>query len=353
VLRSARRCACRPPALSQRQQLQQRQPCGHRSAATLQASSAGLQYGPSDEDDDEEEKEEGEGEPGGYVEVGEGELPDWAPQLGPLLLTHAVRGVFRQPPPPPPAHVSRRLRELGRLRGTAELELEWKALCDGHEAVHGDPRQGQRYRRLKQAHRIGPLQWSILETEDAADGTSAHGLATAAAPATATAVGAPHSAAAAEAYAWRRFVPSHAHHVRVMQETLETLGESFAPRRVIDFGCGAGSGLAAAAQVWPDSVQELVGVDNSQGMLAAADILLGPDETDHTASAEGVEGTGDGEGEGEGNDETVAPNVRLELSLAAAMQPSSLGAGPSPGWSSDGRQQKMMDDASFDLAIIR
>lgn len=91
-----------------------------------------------------------------------------------------------------------------------------------------------------------------------------------------------------------------------MQEISEALGESYAPRRVIDFGCGPGSGLAAAAQIWPRSVRELVGVDTSAGMRVAADILLAPDEDKQLVLKE------DGDAPAA---EMNVPSVRLEQSL--------------------------------------
>ena len=238
-------------------------------------ASSALHYGPIDEDE------------------GEDEMPDWAPVLGPLLLNHAVRGVYRQPPPPPPAHVTRRLRHLAKLRGVVELEREWTALQHTYRRTYGDLTQGHRYQRCKRAHRDGQLRWA---TAVGLEGSSP--LSAAALPV--------YSVEAAEAYAWRRFVPSHAHHMRIMQEVAEVLGESYAPHRVIDFGCGPGAGLAAAAQIWPDSVQELVGVDTSAGMRVAADILLAPDE-DGELSLD--------EGNGDRAAESAAPSVRLEQSL--------------------------------------
>lgn len=258
------------------------------AAATAQAAAgdiaAGLQYGPIDEDDGDDDDDDDE-------------QTDWAPPLGTLLLTHAVRGVFRQPPPDPPVHVTRRLRHLARLRGEVELEREWKALQQAHVRAHGDPSQGRRYQKCKRAHRDGQLRWAT------ADGCAASPLlGPAALPS--------YSAEAAEAYAWRRFVPSHAHHMRIMQEVSEALGQSYAPRRVIDFGCGPGSGLAAAAQIWPHSVRELVGVDTSAGMRVAADILLAPDEDNQWVFPK------DGDAPAA---EINAPSVRLEQSLDDAL----------------------------------
>ena len=85
-----------------------------------------------------------------------------------------------------------------------------------------------------------------------------------------------------------------------MQEITEVLGESYAPRRVIDLGCGPGSGLVAAAQIWPGSVRELVGVDTSAAMRGAADVLLAPDEEAQLVLEAGKDD---------------APSVRLEQSL--------------------------------------
>lgn len=233
------------------------------------AATARLHYGPLDDDDD--------------------ETSEWAPSLGSLLLTHAVRGVFRQPPPPPPAYVTRRLRYLAKLRGVAELQQEWNVLQQAHRRTHGNLTDGWLYQQCKRAHRNGLLRWATGVDESA--------LRTAAVT--------PYSAEAAEAYAWRRFLPSHAHHMRIMQEIAEVLGASYAPRRVLDLGCGPGSGLAAAAQIWPDSVSELVGVDTSVGMRVAADILLAPNEEEESVLKVP-----------RGNDSTrITPSVRLEQSL--------------------------------------
>jgi SAM-dependent methyltransferase len=248
------------------------------------ASTTGLlQYGPTDDDDDDDDDEQDFGE----------SPPDWAPPLGSLLLTHAVRGVFQQPPPPPPAHVMRRLRHLAKLRGVVELEREWKALQEARARIHGDLVQGQRYQKCKRAHREGRFRWA---TAGDLEGS----------PLFTTAVLPPYSAEAAEAYAWRRFGPSHAHHMRIMQEVAEALGESYAPRRVLDLGCGPGSGLAAAAQIWPGSVRELVGVDASAAMRVAADILLAPDEEAQLALETGKANAAA---------KLEAPSVRLEQSL--------------------------------------
>lgn len=136
---------------------------------------------------------------------------------------------------------------------------EWYSLCAKHTAANGDPHQGWRYRKCKQAHREGSIGWQ----------TNQDGIA---------AVPMLYSPDAAEAYTDRRFIPAHALHVRVLSEVARELGPGFAPTKVLDFGCGPGAGLAAAAQVWESSVCDIIGVDNSSSMLAIAEILLGPEE---------------------------------------------------------------------------
>lgn len=295
--------------------------CLHsRGAASTAAPAAGISYGPDSDDDDEHEAQDEDGLLFGGDDD-EYDDDDWAPPLGALLLTHAVRGVYRTPPPGPPPHIARRLRQLARMRGVPELEQEWKGIYKSHIEAHGDPAHGQRYRTSKAAHRSGNLGWSArassggersLETALESSGDSG-GLAV------------PYSTAAAEAYSFRRFVPSHSHHMRIMQEIVEVLSPDddeslggFRPQRVIDFGCGPGAGLTAAAQTWPESVVECVGVDSSLGMLAAAEVLLAPDEV---GAAEG-----DDEEEDSDSDSDDAPTaitskqvVRLESTLGAAM----------------------------------
>ena len=228
---------------------------------------------------------------------------DEAPQLG-LLLLAPSRGAFRQPPPPPPAHITRRLRHLARLRGQAELETEWQELWQKH--LHTNRGQEKRQRESNKALRSGELGW-------ARGGASLRREPV------------PYSTAAAEAYAFRRFCPAHAHHTRVMQELVEMLGEDFAPRRVIDFGCGPGAGLAAARQLWSGSVTECVGVDASLGMQGAAEVLLAPDlDDDPTPLLDGSASAGAGGGS--------STALRLVHDL-----PSALAAEPTAG---------------FDLAIV-
>jgi SAM-dependent methyltransferase len=149
---------------------------------------------------------------------------------------------------------------------------EWFLLSEQQIAANGDPRQGWRYQKCRQAHRSGAIGWRANH-----DGIAA--------------VPVPYSAEAAEAYTDRRFIPAYAHHMRVLSEVAGELGPSFAPKSVLDFGCGPGVGLAAAVQVWQSSVRDLIGVDSSPSMLAIADILLAPpnegqqDDSSHCAGS--------------------------------------------------------------------
>jgi ribosomal protein RSM22 (predicted rRNA methylase) len=138
--------------------------------------------------------------------------------------------------------------------------------------VNGDPYQGWRHSECKKAHRSGYVAWSKGRTNAT---ERIH-----------------YSSEAAEAYAIRRFLPSHALHTRVMREIALELGGEFTPSKAIDFGCGPGAGLVAAAQMWPESLVDLVGVDSSMGMLETADVLLSPpvnSENEHIAPAAWLE----------------------------------------------------------------
>lgn len=72
------------------------------------------------------------------------------------------------------------------------------------------------------------------------------------------------------AQTYDRFVDERS---RPFQDLLARV-RSVAPAQVIDLGCGTGSGLADMARRWPAA--QLVGVDASADMLAAAETELGP-----------------------------------------------------------------------------
>ena len=62
---------------------------------------------------------------------------------------------------------------------------------------------------------------------------------------------------------------------RLLKE-LKLLAPTFAPRRIVDFGCGPATGAAAAFSAWgdqKDALQKYTGIDMSQSMIDAGKIM--------------------------------------------------------------------------------
>lgn len=76
-------------------------------------------------------------------------------------------------------------------------------------------------------------------------------------------------------YLKHRLLPNFAIIKRVLTEASSLLGPSpWEPKRVIDFGIGCGSASAAALDVFDNSVEWVHGVDPSQSMRDASDLIL-------------------------------------------------------------------------------
>jgi hypothetical protein len=105
------------------------------------------------------------------------------------------------------------------------------ALQELRAETGGDHARGRRHQECIKAHRAGAPVWG--GSAAAADGGRSLLADTAVVP---------YSPGAAEAYSARRFAAAHAHHMRVMGEVAEALGDGFRPARVLDFGCGSGRG---------------------------------------------------------------------------------------------------------------
>lgn len=72
------------------------------------------------------------------------------------------------------------------------------------------------------------------------------------------------------------FMPSRYQILTRVFKELRLLCPSFAPRRIVDFGCGPATGAAAAISAWqnqPGALQKYTGIDMSQSMLDAAKIM--------------------------------------------------------------------------------
>jgi ribosomal protein RSM22 (predicted rRNA methylase) len=75
------------------------------------------------------------------------------------------------------------------------------------------------------------------------------------------------------AYALHGFLPSYGVALRVFRE-LEAATPRDPPTSMLDFGCGPGSAVLAAREVWPDSLFDVVVVEPSRSMTQVAEHML-------------------------------------------------------------------------------
>jgi ribosomal protein RSM22 (predicted rRNA methylase) len=71
------------------------------------------------------------------------------------------------------------------------------------------------------------------------------------------------------AYLLEYFPSLYAINLRIMTEIRKRIID-FHPKRVLDFGCGPGSASMAIIDTWPDSIDEILGIDTSDSMLEVA-----------------------------------------------------------------------------------
>lgn len=71
------------------------------------------------------------------------------------------------------------------------------------------------------------------------------------------------------AYLMEYFPSLYSINLRIMTEIRKRLAD-FHPKRVLDFGCGPGSASMAIRDIWPDSIEQILGIDTSDSMLEVA-----------------------------------------------------------------------------------